>query len=237
MFWSHGDFEWNVIGIDKRVSHYNQSENFVYEVFSFSMDIQFLDPIIDRNKLKKERAKFPKGVVILGSIGRLMKMDSAEYLEVISILLNKYPNTIYLACGPGHIEEIKEKLDKNIIDRVYFEGYVDAHIYGHIIDIFLDSFPLEHGNSKWEFAVKDGGKPMVLFGKKISSTDLYDNFIEFGYKKELIPLLETIDGYLEFSSKLIEDVKLRKEVGVSCRNIFELSKTNSIEKLVRLISE
>jgi hypothetical protein len=128
-------------------------------------------------------------------------------------------------------------LDKNIIDRVYFEGYVDAHIYGHIIDIFLDSFPLEHGNSKWEFAVKDGGKPMVLFGKKISSTDLYDNFIEFGYKKELIPLLETIDGYLEFSSKLIEDVKLRKEVGVSCRNIFELSKTNSIEKLVRLISE
>ena len=40
--------------------------------------------------------------------------------------------------------------------RFYFPGYVDSSLYGHIIDLWLDSFPLEQGESRIEYVAKGG---------------------------------------------------------------------------------
>ena len=49
----------------------------------------------------------------------------------------------------------------DLLDRFYFVGYVDSALYGHIIDIWLDSFPLEQGESRIEYVAK-GGVALVL---------------------------------------------------------------------------
>lgn len=45
--------------------------------------------------------------------------------------------------------------------RIYFAGYVDSAIYGHLIDVWLDSFPLEQGESRIEYTAK-GGIDLVM---------------------------------------------------------------------------
>lgn len=47
------------------------------------------------------------------------------------------------------------------LERIYFTGYIDSTIYGHIIDIWFDSFPLEQGESRIEYVAK-GGLSLVM---------------------------------------------------------------------------
>lgn len=47
------------------------------------------------------------------------------------------------------------------MQRFYFCGYVDSSIYGHLIDFWPDSFPMEQGESRIEYVAK-GGLSLVL---------------------------------------------------------------------------
>lgn len=170
IFWSHGNFVYDLPQIDVKITHICGSSAVIcHEGYEFmgvgvEMDEKFYNPQIPKNIIEEEREKFPKNKLILGVIGRLTKIDSLGYLKSIINIMCQH-QSIFLACGNGNIYEIKQKIvslleemqiKADFIERFYFPGYVNNAIYGHIIDFWLDSFPMEQGESRIEFCAKGG---------------------------------------------------------------------------------
>lgn len=198
IYWSHGDFEYDVEGIDKKITHipkgYMQKNDFIYERFrvnSGNLEYKNLDYI--DNEVSKIRDKFGKNKTILGSIGRLIKIDSFEYLSVVAKILKMYPNSIYLACGTGNKESIKQKLKElDILDKFYFEGWVDASLYAFVIDIYLNTFPEPSGESLAEFlSVRTKLRVVDWQGKDSISFEDTKKFIE-NYTKEALICMDML---------------------------------------------
>ena len=108
------------------MSHFSAETKFKFSLFDIPILEQFSNPQSDF--FQKEAIKIRKkwtGKRILGSIGRLIKIDSDMYLEAHSKILNNNPNTIYLACGKGDMQNIREKLIRYNIDeeRFIFTGF------------------------------------------------------------------------------------------------------------------
>jgi len=181
IYFSHGNCAFNIEGIDKRITHFRQECNeFECNLINIPITNEFLIGTAGEKEigelLKKDYLeKYGKDTVILGTIGRLVKIDSDEYLETLSIIMKQYPNTIYLACGIGNRETIKTKLKKYNIDekRFLFLGQINAHIYGWVIDLYLAPFPADSGQALEEFRRK--GKPYVAMH---SYTEWYLKFKE-----------------------------------------------------------
>jgi predicted O-linked N-acetylglucosamine transferase (SPINDLY family) len=163
IYWSHGNFEYDVPNIDTKITNYvvPKEKSLEYHSFLISQAKEFYNPVIDPDRVKKERALYPVDALVLGTIGRLVKINSDDYLETIAEIMHNNVHTIYLACGSGDSDTLKQKVKiLGLEDRFYFPGFVDPHLYGHIIDLYLDTFPLPSGESLAEYAGK--GKPYVL---------------------------------------------------------------------------
>ena len=165
IFWSHGNFQYDAKGIDKRISHFYRENPYRYEKFDVVILDKFHKPEEEKNKEKAReiRKKWSDEVVILGSIGRLVKLDNDEYISTIAKILKENPNTIYLACGSGYEESIKKRLVKYDVplERFIFGGFVDAHVYGYVIDVYLNTFPEPSGEAASEFLKKGDDKFLV----------------------------------------------------------------------------
>jgi hypothetical protein len=235
IFWSHGNFAWDVIGIDKRVSHFNIPTKFKYDLIYFDMNMMFLNGEANMESVKNIRNQFPKNSLILGTIGRLTKLTNSDYIDIINRVLNKYKNTIYIACGTieSSIEEIKQKLDKKISNRVYFVGHINPHEFGHIIDIFMDSFPLKQGNSMWEFVAKNGGKPII----SLDEADAFKNILQESKYKNIDEIfVQNIDEYNKKLFKLVESKEYREEVGKNCYKFLTIKNSNVTKKFISLLN-
>lgn len=174
IFWCHGNFEYDVLGIDKRITHIalnsplNKS-SFEFEKFEAVPIDEHLKGKASEEEYKAIAAnikkRFSEDTIILGSIGRLVKIDNDDYLSAVSEILNQTQNTVYLACGAGDVASIKARAAKfNMpIDRFYFEGHVDPHIYGHAIDVYLNTFPNPSGEAVREFTSKGENKYVVNY--------------------------------------------------------------------------
>lgn len=142
IYWSHGNSEYDVEGIDKRISHFEQrTHNEQFEIFKLPIDFKRYNPEVDKNIVQKIKELYPKDAFILGYIGRLVKIEDDDYLGAVATILKQNPHTIFLACGSGEQSYIRKKIDKlGVGDRFYFTGHINSHIYGHVIDLFLTSF-------------------------------------------------------------------------------------------------
>ncbi|RDU54882.1 hypothetical protein CQA49_04460 [Helicobacter sp. MIT 00-7814] len=191
IYYSHGNFVYDIAGIDARATHIcNAQKSVVHEGFRFvgipvKMDSQFYNPPLDEASLRALevlKAHFP--TKRLGTIGRLVKITSKPYLRVVLRLMRESKECVYLACGGGNEKAVRAMIDegfwelaqaqgenpqakalrdenlgqelKSLQAHFSFEGFVDSAIYGHLIDVWLDSFPLEQGESRIEYVAKGG---------------------------------------------------------------------------------
>jgi len=206
LFWSHGSCVNDFEGIDERISHFEQEcKQGSWKIFNVPIAEEFL--IGSENDKEQGEAikkqflqEFGEETVIFGTIGRLIKVDSEEYLKTVAEIMKENPNTIYLACGDGNIESIKQKISKYGIDekRFIFTGHINPHVYGWVIDIWLNTFPLVGGQAVDEFRAKENGIiihfPADLNGKILSEKEAIENlYIVDKKKKELLLELFEID--------------------------------------------
>ena len=170
IFWVHGNFEYDIPNIDKRITHipantHQKQSDYIVEHFEYQTDEMFTKPEEEKNKALAGyvRARFSEDTVILGAIGRLVKLNNYEYLGAVAEIMKQCPNTVYLACGGGNIESVREKaIEVGMpMDRFFFEGFVDPHIYGYVIDVYLNTFPEMSGESLVEFLSKSADKYAV----------------------------------------------------------------------------
>ncbi len=178
-YWCHGDEYYDVPGIDLRVRHemsgpgktvdYSVACGKKFYKFAPGMNEEFYIPDVDPRRAQLIKARFGENVVIMGTITRIIKLRSEHFLDTVCAILNQNPNSVYLACCPDAVlgnrdyEFISEYLKKiNCPDRFIFEGQVDAGIYGGVIDLFLDTFPIHQGESIMEFRAK-GGVALSLY--------------------------------------------------------------------------
>ncbi|MFA5216565.1 hypothetical protein [Sulfuricurvum sp.] len=215
IYWSHGNFEYDLPNIDYKITHYvvPKEKSLEYHSFLISQAKEFYNPVIDPDSVKKERALYPADALVLGTIGRLVKMNSDDYLETIADIMHKNVHTIYLACGSGDSDTLKQKVKiLGLEDRFYFPGFVDPHLYGHIIDLYLDTFPLPSGESLAEYAGK--GKPYVLMMNYDALTEnlqiLHDEFIELHGKAR--PFAFSKKDYIDVVNHLLSNSEALKKV-------------------------
>ncbi len=166
IYWSHGNSMFDINGIDKRISHFNQTVNkYKFNIFNIPTDTSRYNIVEDKEKTQEIKNRFPKDTFILGVIGRLIKINDKKYLEVVAKIMKKNKNTVFLACGSGEQEEIRKKVNKlGIGDRFYFEGHIDPHVYGYTIDLYLSPFFQGGGEASMEYRSK--GKVCISKVKK-----------------------------------------------------------------------
>ena len=188
VFWTHGNYVYDIEGIDARLTHICNDlreithEGIVFGGIPVKMDTAFYNPPISAQEIKEARENIAyllaqnknlevkdfsnfadeclRDKVILGVMGRLAKIDSMDYLEVICEILQRREECVFVACGAGNEEVIKSKISQinpSVLPRFCFTGQIDSAVYGHIIDVWLDSFPMEQGESRIEYIAKGRG--------------------------------------------------------------------------------
>jgi hypothetical protein len=119
-----------------------------------------LNPSVDPARVQAERHRFPRAERIAGFYGRLVKI-TPEFCNIALRILERHPGTIVALGGTGNAEPILQFVKEHgLEDRMFvINEFVDGHVWGHVLDIFLDTFPLMGGYSCREVMAK--GKPVV----------------------------------------------------------------------------
>lgn len=226
LYWSHGNYIYDVKGIDSRFTHtlgVGIFEKFGYKYVGITDIIEnsFLIQSIDENKIKEERKKYPMNAVILGTIGRLNKIASKEYIDTICDVMLKNQDVIYIACGNGDREYILSEVEKfGLQHRWYFPGYVDSHLYCGIIDIWPNTFPLPQGLSTLEFMSRS--KPIVTLKNDTHDYNSQITVAQKYYQGLKYPMVAlNIKIYKDSLELLINDAEVRISSGKYFKNYID----------------
>ena len=232
IYWSHGNDEYDLDSIDTKISHFNTTDE-RYKHFDIPSDLDKHNPDIDMQEVSKIKDSYPKDSFILGTIGRLIKLDSDEYLQTVASIMNENQNTIYLACGGGDNSEVKRKVEAlGLSDRFYFTGQIDAHLYAHVIDLWLTPFPFGGGEALEEYRGK--GKPyVVIYDNKhnvISNQEPINPINKQAYSYLEIPFALDKEAYISISSELIKNkILVKKVTNAYLEHIKKISDSTSID--------
>ncbi len=178
IYWYHSsNSQYDIKGIDYRIKHgfigakEESINNIKFLQFPDYISKEQLSAKIDKQLIISLRNSYPKNTIILGTIGRLVKLENDEYLNLIIKVMKENKNTIYLACGAGDKNLIIEKIkDKEVLKRWFFPGYVNSLLYSNIIDIWPNTFPNNQGLSTLE-AVAKGALNIQMITNHFSNED------------------------------------------------------------------
>jgi hypothetical protein len=114
---------------------------------------------VDQAALQAERAKFPRGRLI-GCYGRISKV-TASYIRTAAAIIEAIDDVTVIIGGPGDAGPVRRAVaDSGCAERfVVVEGFVDGQLWGHLLDVFLDTYPQPGGLAVMEMIAK--GKPTV----------------------------------------------------------------------------
>jgi hypothetical protein len=107
------------------------------------------------------RARFPEKV-LLGTLAREEKIDSAPFLESVAAILKRNPQCGYVWTGHAMHPGIASFFQRQgVAARCHFVGWVDTPLYAAILDAFLETFPLGCGITGYQAI--GAGVPLVSY--------------------------------------------------------------------------
>ncbi|RXK05030.1 glycosyltransferase family protein [Halarcobacter bivalviorum] len=232
IYWSHGNSEYHIDSIDKKISHFDQRiRNDEYQIFHLPINLKDYQVEIDYSTVQTIRDIYPKNSFILGYIGRLLKIEDDDYLNCIATIMKENPNTIFLACGSGHQENIKTKVHAlGIGDRFFFTGYIDPNIYAYVIDLFLASF-VNGGAALDDYRNK--GKPYV----SLHSKEWFENYNKINFIKVYN---ENNKGYIKkdlYSKEDVSSIKKNNYLNIANRHssfFYTLGHVKNIQDYIKV---
>jgi tetratricopeptide (TPR) repeat protein len=191
---------WPLANIDAvfRIDYYDSTLDGFSPSQCFSMglgpwDLSVLAPEVDAAVIASERARFPQGARLIGTYGRLAKI-TPDFLDIAAQLLARHSDILVILGGTGDGGWIREFITaRGLTGRLeVVEGYVDGHVWGHLLEVFLDTFPQEAGFAGREVMAKS--RPVVSLRSPWS-------------EKDRVPMLVVNDreAYADIVSRLIED--------------------------------
>lgn len=123
-------------------------------------DSAALDPAVPEADIAAERALLPQGTRLVGSYGRFSKV-TPPYLHAVERLLLRCPDVTFVLGGTGDAAHVKAFIDASPAGRrmVVQERWVAGHVWGHILELLLDTWPVTGGVSAREMLAKS--KPVV----------------------------------------------------------------------------
>jgi len=188
------------------------------------------------------RATFPEEAIVAASIGRSEKLDSPQFLAVVSRLLKANPRLFFLWTGKTQRPSIQSHFEREgVAERARFVGWVDTRLYAQAIDLFLDSFPFPCG-----FTLKEAmaaGKPAVMYRcaesletgvpGAISPVAEGSSAVSPAVREAMRPIFTresdfdlyfcaaAPDEYFAMAQRLIEDRTLARDAGAANRRYIE----------------
>lgn len=123
------------------------------------IDLTYFRMPADAVLLAREKARLPPGRLI-GTYGRLSKI-TPDLIAIVADVLRSHPDVTAVFGGIGDAALLKSAIEASAIPErfVIVQDFVDGHLWGHLLSIFLDTFPIPGGASCLEVAAK--GKPIV----------------------------------------------------------------------------
>lgn len=193
------------------------------------------DSLIDEAVSIREKYK---DKIVLATYGREEKLSDWYFLEMVSELLRRYPQTVFLwtgKCQPGIVNEIFER--NGVLERTHFIGWVNTRLYAHVHDIFIDSYPFPCGFTAFQSMA--AGKPLVVHAcRESEESGLYaflgsvlcgrdgDEADRKGLVRLLgegsdqkIPICQWPSEMLDHIGRMIEDGYWREACGVTAKQV------------------
>lgn len=171
LYWTHGFDAFDCVGVDNRITHgpvwikkseWHPIQGVHYHCFLPGMKKEFYCPEVDQDQVKHLKNKIGRGQKILGVLCHVHKIANKYYLGAVCEILKRCPDTVFIVCGGGqdkgseYFEYVQHFfLEQDLKNRVVFAGMVDPHLYGHVIDLLLNTFPVPHGEALMEYASKN----------------------------------------------------------------------------------
>jgi len=137
-----------------------------------SWDLAALNPPVSQDDIAAERASLPHGFRLIGSYGRFAKVTD-PYLKAAEQILLRCTDTAFVLGNIGDTAVIEPFIVASPVgERIHVEArWVPGHVWGHILEILLDPWPVMGGESSRDMIAM--GKPVVtLHSREMPAIDL-----------------------------------------------------------------
>lgn len=123
-------------------------------------DRDALNPAVAEDDIVAERARLPAHTRLVGSYGRFSKV-TLPYLQAVEQILLRCPDVGFVLGGTGDATPIRSFIAESPAGSrmAAEERYVAGHVWGHILEILLDTWPVTGGVSAREMLAKS--KPVL----------------------------------------------------------------------------
>jgi len=205
IFWSDTKEASQINSIDMHVSHILRKG--VWKCFTIDEQKKF---IIGNKELQKQAkniketflTEMGKESILLGTLESKSNLQNESFMNAIANIMQKNPQVIYFILGNHHKNTIQKQIEKFNIDkqRFTFIENLDRHLFGWIIDIYLDTI-----SNKEEHIIDE----MI---NKMKPVILYNNANSKEFFQSITQLLEDKESYQKFVKQQYEmwDTKRKK---------------------------
>ncbi|CAD5285552.1 conserved hypothetical protein [Bosea sp. 62] len=155
-----------------------------------------LDPAVAETEIAAERALLPCGTRLIGSYGRFSKI-TLPYLEAAEKILLRCPDVGFVLGGTGDAAHIRSFITNSAAgSRITVEErYVSGHVWGHILELMLDTWPVTAGIAAREMLAKS--KPVVtLHSEEMPAMDL---------QRDPALVARTWEGFVDMAVHLLQN--------------------------------
>ncbi len=199
------------------------------------------DSLPEPSEIERLRRLYPVSV-LLGTLAREEKIDSAPFLQAVASILTANPQAGFLWTGRIALPSITEFFSAaGIAERCHFVGWVDTKLYAAALDIFLETFP--HGFGITSYRALAAGVallsylgPYTSFGQHFwhsAHTPDTDGVVPQRPRlnapdEYAILCARDTEEYVALAGRLINDPAWRAEVGARGQAFFREEQGNNV---------
>ena len=170
--------------------------------FNPPWELTSLVPRADAAELERERASLPRARKLIGCYGRLVKVTD-DYLRAVERILLQCPDTAFVVGGTGDPDAIRRFAARSQAGpRIHVEDrFVPGHTWDRLLDVFLDTWPLQGGESCRQ-AIAKGCPVVTMHSAEMPALDA---------QRDPLLLAGNWDAVVDTAGRLLQDAAARDQ--------------------------